>query len=43
MILQSDHLDSSLVAYLSMKYLVVVWEAGGKINYQLTPYDQENE
>lgn len=41
MILHSDHLDTSLVTYLSKKYLVVVWEEGGQIHYQLTPLDTD--
>ena len=44
MILTSEHLDPSLVAYLSKKYLVVVWEEGGQIYYKLSPYNQpDNE
>lgn len=40
--LHSDHLDTSLVAYLSKKYLVVVWEEGGEIHYKLTPQNSED-
>lgn len=35
-ILESDVLDTDLVVFLSIGYVVTVWEEGGRVFYRLT-------